>query len=66
MMMMPLLLISDDSPSEQAISSAKQLLLSGVSKGHIIPGFTLVGHRDVGQTECPGNNLYAALGYLKV
>lgn len=53
------------SPSEQAISSAKQLLQSGVSKGHIIPGFALLGHKNVGETECPGDNLYAALGQLK-
>lgn len=61
----PLLLISDSSPSAAAISSAKQLLQFGVSKGHISPGFTLLGHKDLGQTACPGNNLYSALAQIK-
>ncbi|XP_075905933.1 peptidoglycan recognition protein 5 [Nelusetta ayraudi] len=56
---------NDSSPSAAAISSAKRLLQSGVSRGHISPGFTLLGHKDLGQTECPGKNLYSALAQIK-
>lgn len=60
-----LLLISDDTPSKEAILSVKQLLQSGVSKGFLHNKFSLFGHRDLGSTECPGNKLYAALPQLK-
>ncbi|KAF3847986.1 hypothetical protein F7725_021014 [Dissostichus mawsoni] len=43
----------------------KQLLQSGVSQGFIKPQFGLCGHRDVGDTECPGGKLYAVLQQLK-
>uniref|UniRef100_A0A4W5KLN8 Peptidoglycan recognition protein 5 n=1 Tax=Hucho hucho TaxID=62062 RepID=A0A4W5KLN8_9TELE len=54
-----------ESPSPAALSSVKQLLQCGVSQGHLHPGFTLLGHRDLGDTECPGERLYAALKHLK-
>uniref|UniRef100_A0A674BGZ0 Peptidoglycan recognition protein 5 n=1 Tax=Salmo trutta TaxID=8032 RepID=A0A674BGZ0_SALTR len=57
--------VSDQSPSPAALSSVKQLLQCGVSQGHLHPGFTLHGHRDLGDTECPGDGLYAALKHLK-
>ncbi|XP_034405105.1 peptidoglycan recognition protein 5 [Cyclopterus lumpus] len=52
-------------PSTEAMSSVKLLLQSGVCEGFLIPKFTVVGHRDLGQTECPGGKLYAALAQLK-
>lgn len=64
-MIMLLLLISDDTPSTEALSSAKQLLQDGVAQGFISPEFALLGHRDKGQTDCPGAKLYAALPQLK-
>ncbi|XP_047449301.1 peptidoglycan-recognition protein SC2-like [Mugil cephalus] len=55
---------NNETPSTQAITSVKQLLQSGVSQGFLQPQFVLSGHRDVGTTECPGENLYAALQRL--
>ncbi|XP_041851019.1 peptidoglycan recognition protein 5 [Melanotaenia boesemani] len=56
---------NNDTPSKVALLSVKQLLLSGVSRGFLHPQFALCGHRDLGTTECPGNNLYAALPQLR-
>ncbi|CAJ1065885.1 peptidoglycan-recognition protein SC2-like [Xyrichtys novacula] len=55
---------NNDTPSKEAISSVKQLLKCGVAQGHLQPEYGLFGHRDLGQTECPGTNLYAALSQL--
>ncbi|KAM7399565.1 hypothetical protein PAMP_018830 [Pampus punctatissimus] len=54
-----------DTPSREAISSVKRLLQSGVSQGFLRPHFVLFGHRDLGNTECPGQKLYAALPQLR-
>ncbi|XP_075956659.1 peptidoglycan recognition protein 5 [Anarhichas minor] len=54
-----------DMPSTEAMSSVKRLLQSAVCQGFLNPKFTLVGHRDLGQTECPGGKLYAALSQLR-
>lgn len=62
---MQLLLNSDDTPSKEAISSVKQLLQSGVSRGFLLREFVLFGHRDLGNTDCPGGKLYAALPQLR-
>lgn len=59
-------LVADAAPSSEALSSAEKLLQSGVSQGFLQPQFALVGHRDLGSTECPGDNLYAALPKLKL
>ncbi|KAK5868367.1 hypothetical protein PBY51_009393 [Eleginops maclovinus] len=56
---------TNESPSSEAISSVKQLLQSGVSQGFIKPQFVLIGHRDVGDTECPGGKLHAVLQQLR-
>ncbi|KAK7114626.1 hypothetical protein V1264_000659 [Littorina saxatilis] len=45
-------------PNEAAQDTFRQLIQYGVEQGHISPGYTLKGHRDVGSTECPGNQLY--------
>ncbi|KAM8902385.1 peptidoglycan recognition protein 5 [Spinachia spinachia] len=55
----------EDTPSSEAILSVKRLLESGVCQGLLDPKFTLFGHRDMGQTECPGAKLYAALPQLR-
>ncbi|XP_071327960.1 peptidoglycan recognition protein 5 [Trachinotus anak] len=56
---------NNDTPSKEALLSVKQLLQSGVSQGFLQKEFALFGHRDLGQTECPGEKLYAALPQLK-
>lgn len=60
-----LVFIADETPSEKAVVAVKQLLQSGVSAGFLQPGFDLYGHRDLGNTECPGEKLYAALPRLR-
>lgn len=60
-----LLLISDDTPSKESILAVRLLLQSGVSQGFLSKEFSLFGHRDLGTTECPGENLYTALKQLK-
>ncbi|KAM4742715.1 peptidoglycan recognition protein 5 [Anableps anableps] len=56
---------NNDTPSKEEILSGKQLLMSGVLQGFIRPEFVLNGHRDLGATQCPGENLYAALSQLR-
>ncbi|XP_032366476.1 peptidoglycan recognition protein 5 [Etheostoma spectabile] len=55
----------NDTPSTEAMSSVKKLLQSGVSQGFLNPKFSLFGHRDLGDTECPGEKLYAVLPQLR-
>ncbi|KPP63842.1 hypothetical protein Z043_117865 [Scleropages formosus] len=55
---------NDEAPSSAALSSTQQLLLSGVVLGQLHHNYTLLGHRDVGDTECPGNMLYKELQHL--
>lgn len=56
---------NNDVPSTEALTSVKHLLESGVSQGFLLPEFLLLGHRDLGNTECPGAKLYAALPLLR-
>uniref|UniRef100_A0A4W5JJP4 Peptidoglycan recognition protein 5 n=1 Tax=Hucho hucho TaxID=62062 RepID=A0A4W5JJP4_9TELE len=57
---------NNESPSPAALSSVKQLLQCGVSQGHLHPVFIVLGHRDLRDTACPGERLYAALKHLKL
>ncbi|MBN3305471.1 PGRP1 protein, partial [Amia calva] len=52
---------SHQPPTPAALSSAQQLLECGVALGHLHPDYTLSGHRDVRNTECPGDQLYSAM-----
>ncbi|XP_071396249.1 peptidoglycan recognition protein 5 [Centroberyx affinis] len=56
---------NNDTPSTEALSSIKQFLRSGVSLGYLHPEFILLGHRDLGNTQCPGEKLYASLPHLR-
>ncbi|XP_062275521.1 peptidoglycan recognition protein 5 [Scomber scombrus] len=56
---------NNDAPSKEAISSVKQLLQSGVFQGFLQSKFDLFGHKDLGNTECPGKKLYIALSQLR-
>lgn len=40
------------------ISAAKGILADAVSRGQIVSGYTLYGHRQVSATECPGTTLW--------
>ncbi|XP_024120156.1 peptidoglycan recognition protein 5 [Oryzias melastigma] len=56
---------NSDKLTEEALRSVKGLLLSGVSQNYIDPEFVLYGHRDLASTQCPGDNVYAALSHLR-
>ncbi|XP_037949219.1 peptidoglycan-recognition protein SC2-like [Teleopsis dalmanni] len=45
-------------PTATQIAKAKELIAYLVSKGYVSSSYTVYGHRQVGSTECPGNNLY--------
>ncbi|XP_008274128.1 peptidoglycan recognition protein 5 [Stegastes partitus] len=56
---------NDETPSEKAIQAVKKLLQDGVSQAFLEPKFDLVGHKDLGETECPGDKLYPVIQQLK-
>ncbi|XP_017752210.1 PREDICTED: peptidoglycan recognition protein 3-like [Eufriesea mexicana] len=45
-------------PNEAAIKAVKDLITYGVAIGKIQENYKLLGHRQVSQTSCPGDNLY--------
>ncbi|XP_039987267.1 peptidoglycan recognition protein 5 [Xiphias gladius] len=56
---------NNEAPSNKSILSVKRLLQSGVSQSFLHKEFALFGHKDLGDTECPGEQLYAALPQLR-
>ncbi|XP_053407394.1 peptidoglycan-recognition protein SC2-like [Mercenaria mercenaria] len=49
---------SNKLPNGDALHAVKVMIECGVKLGKITPDYKMYGHRDVGQTECPGNSLY--------
>ena len=45
-------------PNDAALNAVKQLIKCAHDNHKITPNYTLRGHRDVGQTACPGDKLY--------
>ncbi|XP_076138643.1 peptidoglycan recognition protein 5 [Alosa pseudoharengus] len=56
---------NDDVPTSAALSSVKRLLQHGVLQGFLISNYTILGHRDLASTECPGNKLYSEIQRLR-
>ncbi|XP_037949218.1 peptidoglycan-recognition protein LB-like isoform X2 [Teleopsis dalmanni] len=50
-----------DLPPPQMLRAARELISFGVAKGYIHPEFKLLGHRQVRDTECPGNRLFSEI-----
>ncbi|VVC88811.1 unnamed protein product [Leptidea sinapis] len=48
----------DTLPPAKQLQSAKSLISAGVDKGYINVDYKLVGHRQVRETECPGDALF--------
>lgn len=45
-------------PPIEQLKSAKELIATGVELGFVHPNYKLLGHRQVRETECPGEALY--------
>ncbi|XP_051512290.1 peptidoglycan recognition protein 5 [Myxocyprinus asiaticus] len=56
---------SDERPSCASLSALQRLLHVGVLQGHLQLNYVILGHRDLANTECPGEHLYSALPKLK-
>lgn len=52
------LYISDELPPQHMIENARRLIAFGVSSGKIQGNYTLLGHRQVRNTACPGDKLF--------
>eukprot|EP00106_Octopus_bimaculoides_P018844 XP_014786286.1 PREDICTED: peptidoglycan recognition protein-like [Octopus bimaculoides] len=48
----------NEKPTAEAMKSLEEMIKCSVNKGQISENYTLAGHRDLGNTECPGTNLY--------
>ncbi|KAM3963833.1 peptidoglycan-recognition protein LB-like [Aphomia sociella] len=48
-------------PPAKQLNTVKSLIAAGVELGYIKPDYKLVGHRQVRDTECPGDALYAEI-----
>ncbi|XP_052786041.1 peptidoglycan recognition protein 1-like [Mya arenaria] len=48
-------------PNDAALNAVKQLIQCGLDNHKLTSTYTLRGHRDMGQTACPGDKLYALI-----
>lgn len=48
-------------PSDAMIRAVRELVRTGIEEGEIRPDYTLSGHRDHMQRECPGEKVYRRL-----
>ncbi|XP_012282318.1 uncharacterized protein LOC105700745 [Orussus abietinus] len=45
-------------PKQSAVKAAKDFVSEGVNLGKLYDNYTVIGHRDVGKTTCPGDRLF--------
>ena len=45
-------------PPPQMLQAVRDLIAFGVAQGYIQPEFKLMGHKQVRDTECPGERLF--------
>ncbi|XP_055375390.1 peptidoglycan-recognition protein LB [Condylostylus longicornis] len=45
-------------PSEKMLKAAQAIIKYGIENGHVDPNYELYGHRQVRNTECPGDRLF--------
>ncbi|XP_062842958.1 peptidoglycan recognition protein 5 [Trichomycterus rosablanca] len=57
---------NDETPSMAALSAVRALFRYGMKEGFLSPDCVILGHRDVSDTECPGENLYSVLHTLRL
>ncbi|XP_045503208.1 peptidoglycan-recognition protein LB-like [Colias croceus] len=49
---------SHELPPQNQLKTAKALIAAGIDMGYIKPDYKLIGHRQVRDTECPGDALF--------
>ncbi|MFH1810130.1 MAG: N-acetylmuramoyl-L-alanine amidase [Pseudomonadota bacterium] len=52
-------------PAEMILGGAVLIGALAIQHGIAISGSTVLGHRDIGQTACPGDHLYGRLGEIR-
>lgn len=52
---------SNQLPSHAALNALKDLIACGVEENYLRKSYSLIGHRQASQTECPGNKLFNIL-----
>nr|AXS59128.1 peptidoglycan recognition protein LB [Leguminivora glycinivorella] len=52
---------SNSTPPAEQIKTVKSLIAAGVDLGYIQPNYKLLGHRQVRDTECPGQTFFDAV-----
>lgn len=57
--------VSVELPSNDMLENVHQLINYGVSSGKIQENYTLLGHRQVRKTECPGDRLFNEISTWK-
>lgn len=55
----------DHEPPPALLENVAVLAVEGIRRGHLAPNFVISGHRDHGQTACPGRFLYPHLAFLE-
>lgn len=53
--------ISDKNPTASQLMALEALILCGEENGHISKNYSLIGHRQTGKTDCPGNKMFRIL-----
>lgn len=48
----------EDLPPAEQLETVKNLIQCGIDQGYIMANYTLLGHRQVRDTECPGDALF--------
>ncbi|KAK7474729.1 hypothetical protein BaRGS_00034022, partial [Batillaria attramentaria] len=48
-------------PDQVALTTLKALIQCGVDSGYLPQDYVMFGHRDMGDTECPGDRFYAEI-----
>lgn len=50
---------------DSLLGNIAQIAAEGIRRGHLARDFRIIGHRDEGDTACPGANLYPHLGRIR-
>lgn len=54
--------ISVDLPPQSMLTATHELIAKAIDDGYLTANYTLVGHRQTRDTECPGDRLFNEIG----